>query len=134
MSYEKLKKNHCMQKRKLVAAEKSTIIYLNGNFTFSVLPILQLVRISSILVFNSLLIEICKLTFMAIFVFLGVLPFVRILLILLALIIVQRSTQFLEILSLCLYDEVSLMLEKLCIQWMKLSHISDNHKSHTYCT
>ena len=74
--------------------------------------------------------EICKLTFIAIFVFLGDLTFVRILLILLALIIAQRSTHFLETLSLCRYDQVSLQLEKLCIQCMKLSNINDNHNSH----
>ena len=101
--------------------------YFYGNFTFSVLPILQLVTIGSRIVFNSLSIEICKLTSIPFFVFLGVLTFGRILLILLALIIAQRSTHFLEILSLCLYDQVSLMLEKhVCIQWMKLSHINDS--------
>ena len=51
MLYEQLKVNYCIQ---IVVAGKSKIVYLNGNFTFSVLPILQLARIGSILVFSSL--------------------------------------------------------------------------------
>jgi len=53
MLYEHLKVNYCIQ---IVVAGKSKIVYLNGNFTFSVLPILQLARIGSILVFSSLVI------------------------------------------------------------------------------
>ena len=77
--------------------------------------------------------EIGKLTFIAIFSFLGFLTFVSILLILVPLIIAQRSSHFLETLSLCLYDQVSLKLEKLFIQCLKLFNINENHNSQALC-